>query len=144
MTGVYFDAAYLVKSYIEDPDSEKVRAMGRSAEIVFSSALSIAEVACARHRMVREKRIGKDQAAFLTKTFSDDVTIGLVRLIPVSDTILRLVETTIARLPASVYLRAADAIHLATAQQEGFSRIWSNDRHMLRAASHFGIVGSSV
>jgi predicted nucleic acid-binding protein len=144
LTGVYFDAAYLVKCYVQDPDSERVRELVRSTEFVFSSALSIAEVACARHRMVREKTIGGDRAEFLTKTFSDDVSMGSFRLIPVSETILRIVETMMPKLPSSVYLRAGDAIHLATAQQEGFSEIWTNDRHMLRAAPHFGIVGSSV
>jgi predicted nucleic acid-binding protein len=41
-------------------------------------------------------------------------------------------------------LRAGDAIHLASARHEGFSEIWTNDRHMLKAASHFGLAGRSV
>lgn len=76
--------------------------------------------------------------------FRDTYPAGIIQLIPVSDGILRMVETVVARLPITIFLRAGDAIHLASAQSEGFEKIWSNDRHMLRAASNFGIVGRSV
>ncbi len=144
MTSAYLDAAYLAQCYVENPDSEKVRELMVSVGMVFSSALSIAEVACALHRSVREKATGKEEAALLRQTFFDDVSTEFFRLIPISETILRLAERTVATLPSTVYLRAGDAIHLATAQQEGFREIWTNDRHMLRAASHFGVAGSSV
>lgn len=48
------------------------------------------------------------------------------------------------RLPATVFLGAADAIHLATAAESGFRVIYSNDGHLLAAAKYFGIEGKNV
>ena len=38
----------------------------------------------------------------------------------------------------------ADAVHLATAREVGEREVWTNDRHMLAAASFFGLTGRSV
>jgi predicted nucleic acid-binding protein len=40
-----------------------------------------------------------------------------------------------------VFVRSLDALHLVTAQAEGFARIYSNDRHLLAAAKSFGLEG---
>jgi predicted nucleic acid-binding protein len=128
---------------LDDPDSDKVRDFVQAVEIVYSSALCIAEVSCALHRAVREKTVTKERASHLRQTFSEDLSQGVV-LIPVSESILRVVEAVVANLPPTIFIRAGDAVHLASAQNAGFPEIWTNDRHMLRAASNFGIVGRSV
>ena len=144
MTGVYFDSAYLVKCYLGDPDSEKVRKLFVKAGTVYSTALCLAEVACAIHRAVREKAITPAQASNSREAFTFHIESGLIILIPVSNTILQSVQSFVATMPASLFLRSGDALHLASARQQGFSEIWSNDRHMLRAAPHFEIVGRTV
>jgi predicted nucleic acid-binding protein len=40
-----------------------------------------------------------------------------------------------------LFLRAGDAVHLATAAEAGFGEVWTNDRHMLAAARAFGLRG---
>jgi predicted nucleic acid-binding protein len=50
----------------------------------------------------------------------------------------------IGAAPPTVYLRAGDAIHLATAQDAGEREIWINHRHMLAAAPHGAITGRSA
>ena len=58
--------------------------------------------------------------------------------------ILERLESVYAALPATVFLRAADALHLATAAENGFREIYSNDAKMLLAAAQFGVRGSDV
>jgi predicted nucleic acid-binding protein len=140
----YFDSAYLAKCYLEDPESSKIRELVKRIEKIYSSALCIAEVSCALHRSLREKRITRGEASHLRMTFLQDVSIGIVQMIPVTDIILRAVDATVAKMPDTIFLRASDAVHLASAQHEGFGEIWSNDRHMLKAAPHFGITGRSI
>jgi predicted nucleic acid-binding protein len=144
LNGVYFDSAYLVKCYLSDPDSEKVRRLFIRTGSVSSSSLCLAEVACAAHRAIREKSITQSQAAEIRLAFASHLRAGIIALIPVSDAILQAVQLFVTTLPSSIFLRSGDAVHLASARHEGFSEIWSNDRHMLKAAPHFGITGRSV
>jgi predicted nucleic acid-binding protein len=48
------------------------------------------------------------------------------------------------RLPATIFLRATDALHLSTASESGFREIHSNDLKLLSAVPHFGLRGVNV
>ena len=65
-------------------------------------------------------------------------------MVPLMEEILRRVDAAVDTLPAQVFLRAGDAIHLVSARAAGITEIWSNDQHLLRAARHFGLTGRSV
>jgi predicted nucleic acid-binding protein len=144
LTRLYFDSAYLVKIYIGDADSDKVRKLVTSTETVCSSALCLAEFACAVLRVRREISVSVSEAAEARLAFLSHIRAGLVTLVPISESILYSVQAVVETLPTTLFLRAGDAIHLASAEREGFSEIWTNDRHMLKAASHFGLTGRSV
>jgi predicted nucleic acid-binding protein len=141
---LYLDSAYVAKSYVDEPDSAKVRGLVRGETALYSSAWCLAEVACALHRHVREGSLTKQQASKLAAIFRADVDEGVWLLMPVSDALLRKVEIATRNLPRDVFLRAGDAVHLVSARDAGFSEIWTNDRHLLAAAPHFGLRGRTV
>jgi predicted nucleic acid-binding protein len=140
---LYFDTAYLGKCYWNEPDGTLVRELAQQADL-YSSAICIAEMACLAHRKVREGPIGPADAAIRRDLFLDDVNHGVITAVPVTERLLRRVEAATRILPPSCYLRTFDALHLVTAADSGFAEVWTNDRHMLAAAPHFGLAGRSV
>jgi predicted nucleic acid-binding protein len=53
-------------------------------------------------------------------------------------------EEAFFRLGTKVFLRTGDAIHLVTASLHGFQALYSHDKHVLSAASAFGLKGIDV
>jgi predicted nucleic acid-binding protein len=141
---LYFDTAYLGKCYWNEPGGRLVRELAQRADGLYSSAICIAEMACLAHRKVREGPITAADAVIRRNLFLNDVDSGVVTALPVTDRLLRRVETMTRTLPPTCYLRTLDALHLITAADSGFGEIWTNDRHMLAAAPHFGLIGRSV
>jgi predicted nucleic acid-binding protein len=73
-----------------------------------------------------------------------DEAIGLLRWLPLDLALIRAACERMAKLPPSVSLRAADALHLACAADAGLKEIYSHDRHLLAAAPHFGLKGIDI
>ena len=141
---MYLDSAYIAKFYVNETDAAAVRNLIRRASHVCSSAWALLEVTCVFHRHVREGSLTAEQGLELIQVFRSHVESGLWNLVPVSEALLRTATTLVRGLPQNVPLRAGDAIHLATALDAGESEIWTNDRHLLAAANHVGIIGKSV
>jgi predicted nucleic acid-binding protein len=140
----YFDSACVVKCYLNDPDSERVRDLVRVPVPLYSSALCVPEVTCAIHRRYREHQLTRKEALQATAAFRSHVELGTWTLIPLSESLLWNVHESLRALPATVFIRAGDATHLVAARSEGFTEIWTSDRHMLEAARHFRLTGRSV
>ena len=140
----YFDSAYVAKCYLNDPDSDRVRDLVRIPVPLYSSALCVPEVTCAIHRRYRERLLSRRQVQELTTRFRSHVEGGTWTLVPLSEGLLWEVHEALRLLPAGVFLRSGDAIHMVSARVSGFSEVWSNDRHLLAAASHFRLTGRKV
>jgi predicted nucleic acid-binding protein len=69
---------------------------------------------------------------------------GTLQWLAVTDAHLEWIDRSFRRAPAATYLRAGDALHLASAAEAGFAEIYSNDRHLLAAAPLFGLRGIDV
>jgi len=141
---LYFDTAYVAKCYLNEPDARAVRELARSVSCLYTSGLTIAEVGCVFHRNLRERTLTPATARAVREQFFEDIENQTWILIPVSEALLRRVENLTRGLAPNVFIRAGDAIHLASAIDAGFHEVWSNDRHVLAAAPYFGIQGRQI
>lgn len=141
---MYLDSAYIAKFYVNESDSTAVRAVIRRADSLMTSAWSLGEVTCVFHRHMREGALSRPQCQQLMDAFLKHADAGVWTMIPVTEALLKRMSMLVSAAPARVYLRAGDAVHLSTAQEVGEREIWTNDRHMLAAAPHFGLTGRHV
>lgn len=141
---MYLDSAYIAKYYVNERDAPTVRKVIQRASHVCSSSWALVEVVSVFHRHVREGSLTPVQGDQLSDLFRSHVEADIWNLIPVTEALLRTTATLVRGLPPNVPLRAGDAVHLATALNAGEREIWTNDRHLLVAATHVGLVGKSV
>lgn len=140
---IYFDTSYLVRLYLAESGCEAVRALA-ATEPVAASVIGRTETLAAFHRKRREGALTAAEYRIVREEFARDCAASAFRWLSVSNAVLDRTDRVFARLGADVYLRGADAIHLATAAESGLTEIYSNDRHLLAAARHFGLRGRSV
>jgi predicted nucleic acid-binding protein len=76
--------------------------------------------------------------------FEADCAAGAIIFLDLTDRVMARVTRAFLEAPDTVFMRAADALHLACAAEYGFDAVYSNDRHLLAAASLFGVKGVDV
>jgi predicted nucleic acid-binding protein len=141
----YFDAAYVAKCYLNEPRAELVRAVAaRATEGLVSSELARVEFASILARHVREGHLTPIQAARKHRQFAQDERAGVWAWVRVTPTLVEHARAVIGRLPASVPVRTLDALHLVSALAAGVREVYTNDRHLLRAASYCDLEGIDV
>lgn len=142
---IYFDTAYLAKTYLNEPGSVVVRDYLKSSrERVASSSLARAELAAVFHRNWREGHLEAASYEVVQKQYQSDLRSNLWEWLPVEERFWGLIETCFSDLEPSVFLRGSDAIHLVTAKAHGFSEVFTNDRHLLAACSALGLKGRNL
>ncbi len=141
---MYLDTSYIAKFYFNEPESPQVRELVRGADTIHSSLWALAEFHAVVHRRLREGSSSPRDARDLASRFSEHVEEGLWNLIPVNEALLRRTSALMVSAPLDLFLRTADAVHLATAREIGERDVWTGDRHMLAAASYFGLTGRCV
>lgn len=144
MTPAYYDSNYLFKLQIAEAGSGDVRAHAATVSEIHTAVHARAEFASAAFRKVREGSATHHDFQRLVSQFKADVVSSTIVLYPLTEAILARVESVFAIAPTTTYLRAADALHLATAAENGFVEIFSNDKHFLAAAPLFGLKGVNV
>jgi predicted nucleic acid-binding protein len=144
MKQLFFDVAYLGKLHWTEPGSPEVNVLASTTDQLVCSQHGRAEFYSIGFRKVGE---GLATPAILRSVFAQfntDIASDTIALLPLTDTIIDRIEAVFATAPATTYLRAADALHLATAAENGFTEIHSNDKHLLAAAPLFGLLGVNV
>ena len=144
MIAAYFDTAYLLKLYRPEHGSDAVRSHAATVDVIVCSLHGRAELIAAAHRKVREGTATPTHVDALLAQVAADQAAGALAWLPIIETHLDRVTAVFRRAPATVYLRAADALHLASAAAAGFPEIYSNDKHLLAAAPLFGLRGVDV
>jgi predicted nucleic acid-binding protein len=140
----YVDAGYIAKFYVNEPDSSSVRRLAESLGEVHCAALGRVEVSAAFHRKLREGAFGEAAFREVIAQFEDDCARELWTWIPVTASLLAATVAAIRHIPKTMFIRAADAIHLTCARESGFTEIYTGDRHMAGAAPHFRVKAIAV
>jgi predicted nucleic acid-binding protein len=140
---IYFDTSYLVRLYYQDADWEKVRRLA-AQDNVACAWHGQAELLAAFHRKLRDKDILPAHYMALIDQFAADDRGGAFHWLPLAQETLARVSGVYRSLPGGVFLRGADALHLAAAACQGFKVIYSHDKHLLSAATHFGLEGRDI
>jgi len=137
----YFDSAYAAKCYLPEPGHAAIVAFAEQGDHVATSLFARTEVTGVFHRKLREGSLTAPEFREVLAQFQQDCRAGIWQFLPLSVEVVEAVVQTYATLPRSLFLRAADCLHLVTAREAGFAEIYSNDRHVLAAASHFALQG---
>ena len=129
---------------MREPGSELVREHAREAGHIACCEIGKVELAAVFHRHLREKRLNARQYGVVMRQFASDLDQGLWTWLPLTAPVLSFAQKRYEDLPTKVFLRAADAMHLCCAAENGFDEIFTNDRHMLAACSAFGLAGRNL
>lgn len=106
---IFLDSSALVKCYIEETGSEKVRFLMNKADVVAVSRLAYAETLSAIFRRRRSLLASDEEFAALIQNFRDDWE--LFHVLEMNSDALHFVDEVIEKHA----LRGADSIHLSTA-----------------------------
>jgi len=141
---IYFDAAYIAKCYLNEPGAERVRDLARTADGLASCEWGRLEFACLVHRHLREGHLTTREAREVLGDFAEDEVAGVWHWLPLTSVLMQRAFLRVRELPRGTFLRAGDVVHLAAASEHGHRDIYSNDRHLLASAGHFGLTGVDV
>jgi predicted nucleic acid-binding protein len=139
----YFDTSYLVRLYLPDQGAEAVRKLAAQSDIACCLHGRI-ECIAAFHRTCRERGLAQVDYIALLDQFNDDDQAGGFSWLPFSVELTLRAAEVYRRASSRFFLRAADALHLACAAENGFKEIYSHDRRMLSAAPAFGLKGRNI
>jgi predicted nucleic acid-binding protein len=141
---IYFDSSYIAKCYLNETGSTSVRELAKSQTNLCCCEFGRIEVTSTFHRNWREQLLTRVQLQLIIAQFEADDEAGVWNWLPVTAELCRNTSTRILGLPTSTFIRSGDALHLASAAENGFAEIYSNDRHLLAAASFFGLQPMNV
>ncbi|MBX3733862.1 MAG: type II toxin-antitoxin system VapC family toxin [Verrucomicrobiae bacterium] len=133
------DTSFAAKLYVPEPESAAVRQRLETEDEVFLSELARPELMGVFHRRLREGKWTRADFLAAVHQFSLDDLGGFWTWLPLAGPIVAAAANTYVTLPETVFLRAADCLHLVTALHHNFAQIHTYDVHQTRAATALGI-----
>ena len=119
---IYFDTSYLVRLYYADPGADAVRALGATDNIACAAHGQV-EVIAAFHRKLHEGAIKPAAYAELLRQLRAHDEAGAFQWLAQGPEIYACIAGVYAKLPSTVYLRAADATFTSRPQLKQHSRL---------------------
>jgi predicted nucleic acid-binding protein len=141
---IYFDTSYLAKCYLNETGSGAVRQLAQSQSSLVCCEYGRIELTSTFHRNLREGLLTKLQYEVLARQFESDDQSGVWTWLPLTADLCRKTAARIYALPHSTFIRAGDVLHLTSAAENGFTKIYSNDRHLQASAALFKLEAVNV
>ena len=136
---LFCDTSAVAKLYVAEPESPALRVLLEQDDQRFVSELVRVELMGVFHRQLRDNAWSRENFSAAVRQFNTDDIGGFWTWIPLDSAIVEAAAKTYATLPATVFLRAADCLHLITGLQNNFPEIHTYDRHQTLAAPLLGL-----
>lgn len=136
---IYIDSGILVKTYLNEPDSQQWRDRLRVETELVSSTLAIVEVKSAIRQNLQRGLVTTTAANRIWDDFFIRATNGALLLVPMSSQIVDGCVQILGELNRKFALRTLDALHLATAQGITPCTLATTDARMRAAAEELQI-----
>jgi predicted nucleic acid-binding protein len=131
----------MAKCYLNEPGSDTVRSLASQSPSIATCELTRAELPAVFHRHLREGRLNKRACAIVFEQFHADIEAGVWEWLPLDERLWAEIDRCFRDLAETVFLRGADAVHLACARQHRIKEIYTSDRHMLAACEALDLLG---
>jgi predicted nucleic acid-binding protein len=141
---IYLDASYIVKCYLRETGTAEVMALVHANLGCSSAAHARTEVWSGIHRRICDRSLSLDDARNVWRQFEHDEALGVWHWLSLTENVIKRACSVFEKLPADVFLRSSDALHLACAAENRFGEVYSGDRILLDSAKHFGLNGITV
>jgi predicted nucleic acid-binding protein len=141
---IYFDTSYMLKCYPPEHGYANVRMIFDQHGCAACCSFGRLEFVSGLRRAAREGRLPQPAIATAPTILGLDERAGRWVWFSLTSRLLETAERIVQELPPAVAIRAADVLHLACARENGCQQLFTNDRHMLAAAPHFGISAVNV
>ena len=109
---IYFDACYIAKFYLAEPDSPSVITFAKANANIGCLLIGKAEVIAVFHRKLRESVVDVSGFHLLCDQFDADCASGLWQWRAVDDALMASSARRFRGLPSTTFLRAADGLHI--------------------------------
>ena len=141
---MYLDTSYIAKCYLNEPGSPRVLEWLAGKSGLSCCSHGRLELFAALKRHEREGNLCADALRAVFERLGRDEQRGLWRWIPVTDELVRVACARVRTVSGGAFVRAADALHLTCAADNGFDAVYSHDQRMLNAADCFGLEGRDI
>jgi predicted nucleic acid-binding protein len=136
---IFCDTSTIAKLYVVEPESAAVRKRLESEDQVFISELARVELMAVFHRRLREGKWSQGDFGTALRQFTNDDIGGFWSWLALDGTVVDAASKTFVTLPATVFLRSSDCLHLVTAMRHNFTEIFTYDKHQAAAATALGV-----